>query len=90
MNKHANPITKNISKIDCVIRHFYTVTLPSMKILKIMIIMNPNVCPPNNKLPPDVAYPIGKVVCEAKSKTVVKKGKMFTPTNTADKHISQN
>lgn len=54
-----------------------------------MIIMNPNVCPPNSKLPPDVASPIGNVVWEAKSKIVVKKGNIFNPTKAADKHISQ-
>lgn len=56
-----------------------------------MIIMkNPKVWPPNSRLPPEVAYPIGKVVCEAKSRIVVKNGKILIPINAAETQMSQN
>ena len=51
--------------------------------------MNPTVWPQNNKLPPVVAYPIGKAAWEPKSKIVVKKGKRLKPAKTAPKYITQ-
>lgn len=55
-----------------------------------MIIKNPNVCPPNNILPPDVAYPIGNVACDEKSIIVVKNGKMNKPFTPAEIQTNQN
>lgn len=55
-----------------------------------MIMKNPKVCPPKSRLPPEVAYPIGKVVCEAKSRIVVKNGKILIPINAADIQMIQN
>lgn len=55
-----------------------------------MTIMNPKVWPPNKKLPPDVAYPTGKVAWEAKSIIVVKNGNILNPTKAADKITIQN
>ena len=60
-----------------------------MKILKSTIKRNPRVCPPNKMLPPEVPSPIGKVVCDPKSRTVVKKGNMLTPTKAAEIPINQ-
>ena len=48
--------------------------------------IKPIVWPPNNKLPPDVAYPIGNALCEEKSVTVVKKGNIEKPIVTAAKY----
>ncbi len=79
-----NPIIIKANKIPWVILHFYFVTLSSIKILKIIIIINPNVWPPNSKVPPDVAYPIGKVVWDAKSMIVVKNGNTLNPNKPAD------
>jgi hypothetical protein len=39
------------------VRLFY-----SMKMLNEIINIKPNDCPPNNKLPPEVAYPTGNAV----------------------------
>ena len=60
-----------------------------MYMLNKTINRKPIVWPPKIMLPPEVASPIGKVVCEPKSKTVVKKGKILTPTNAAETQISQ-
>ncbi len=54
-----------------------------------MINKNPNVCPPNNILPPEVAYPIGNVACDEKSIIVVKKGKINKPSTPADIRTNQ-
>lgn len=70
--------------------HFYIVTLSSMYKLNNIIIIKPKVWPPKRRLPPDVASPIGKVVWAAKSKIVVKKGKIFNPVKPADIIINQN
>ena len=42
--------------------------------LNIIDRMTPVVCPPNNKIPEEVAYPTGKVVWVEKSVKVVRKG----------------
>ena len=46
--------------------------------------MNPNVCPPKSKVPPEVASPIGNAVWAEKSIIVVKNGNILNPNNAAD------